>query len=227
MSYKIFISYKYADQDVYPLNGKYDTTVRSYVDVLENYFDKNTDHIYKGESDGEDLSDLSEESIWSKLRDRIYDSSITVVLASPNMRDYYTSEKDQWIAREMSYSLRETVRNDRTSHANGVVLLALPDSSGSYEYIVNHKDCCSATYNIWKTDCLFPIISANLFSRRKMERIPCLNNHAIYRGEPSYIVMAKWADITDGSALKVLLDRAIAIRDSKDEYDVTVELSDA
>ena len=58
MGHKIFVSYKFADDQVKNLNGQQNSTVRDYVDELENYFD-NSSHIYKGESSGEDLSELS------------------------------------------------------------------------------------------------------------------------------------------------------------------------
>lgn len=75
MGKKIFVSYKYADSDVQALGNKSwweTTTVRDYVDKLETYFDRYSDHIYKGESDDEDLSYLSEDQIWEKLKGRFY-----------------------------------------------------------------------------------------------------------------------------------------------------------
>lgn len=69
MGKKIFISYKYADNSVARLSSTpwyKDVTVRDYVDQLEALFDAST-NIYKGESDREDLSWMSEETIWSKL----------------------------------------------------------------------------------------------------------------------------------------------------------------
>lgn len=98
------------------------TTVRSYVDRMESYFDQTT-NIYKGESDNEDLSYFTENTIWEKLKDRIYDSSVTIVMISPNMKESYKSESSQWIPWEIAYSLRKTTRGDRTSHTNAVLLL--------------------------------------------------------------------------------------------------------
>ena len=49
--YKIFVSYKYRDKNVAPLQDAYleyinPTTVRDYVNVLESYFDEYTNNIF-------------------------------------------------------------------------------------------------------------------------------------------------------------------------------------
>ena len=51
MSCKVFVSYKYSDSSVQSLDGQPYSTVRDYVDKLEDILQNN---IYKGEHDGED-----------------------------------------------------------------------------------------------------------------------------------------------------------------------------
>lgn len=161
MGYKIFISYKYHDDSVYPLNTYLNafpfynstTTVRDYVDRLESYFD-HTNNIYKSESDN---------TIWEKLKDRIFDSSVTIVMISPNMKEAYRSERSQWIPWEISYSLRETTRGDRTSHSNAILAVVLPDRNHQYTYFIE-----SFSYKqlngLWHSgnDRVFPIIRKNM-----------------------------------------------------------------
>lgn len=194
MGKKIFISYKYADQDVAPLSGHNwlnPTTVRSYVDALENYFD-HTDDIYKGESDDEDLSYYSEDTIWGKLKDRIFDSSVTIVMISPNMKVAYKSDRSQWIPWEVSFSLKETTRNDRTSHTNAMLAIVLPDRNGSYDYYLTQTNCGSITHH---TDRLFKIIRENKFNKLNANRNLCPQCGCLhYHGECSYIEAVKWCD---------------------------------
>lgn len=89
MGRKNFVSYKYADGGVYsvPNVSEYLPKVRDYVTWLEKKFTDRTDHIYKGEHAQEDLSGWSDDYIWSKLKDKIYDSTVTIVLISPNMKE--------------------------------------------------------------------------------------------------------------------------------------------
>lgn len=149
MGRKIFVSYKYKDDDVKSLNGYSSTWPRHYVDYLKDNI-LSDDHIYKGEESDEDLSSYSEVYIWNHLKDKIYDSTITIVLISPNMKEPRRWEKSQWIPWEISYSLKEMARNDRTSHNNAILAVILPDKSGSYDYY-NKKD-----------DLLFPILKENI-----------------------------------------------------------------
>ena len=147
MAHKIFVSYKFADSSVQKLTPVYDdwtltlpaigehqTTVRDYVDYFERRVKRNGSAIYKGEHNGEDLSHLTDEGIWARLKDKIYDSSVTAVFISPQMREIWHSERDQWIPWEVAYSLRESTRSDRTSHSNALLCVILPDRYGLYSY---------------------------------------------------------------------------------------------
>jgi len=117
MGKKIFVSYKFADAQVENLSIYENSTVRDYVTRFEEKLDS-SDNIYKGESDGEDLSNLSDETIWEKLKDRIYDSSVTVVFISPGMKENWKQERDQWIPWEISYSCLKQISRCSSNEEN-------------------------------------------------------------------------------------------------------------
>ena len=149
MGHKVFVSYKYKDYDVQALS----TTVHpptwpcDYVDYIQKYV-LPSDYIYKGEKSDEDISHLSDDRIWVHLKDKIYDSSIKVVLISPNMKEPNRWQRSQWIPWEIAYSLRNTSRKDRTSHNNSILAVILPDRNGSYSYYNKNN--------------LFPILRENI-----------------------------------------------------------------
>lgn len=148
MGRKVFVSYKYIDYDVQAMaNVTPPTWPCDYVDYIRDKV-LSGDDIYKGEDSDEDISLWGDTAIWNHLKDKIYDSSITILLISPNMKEPGKWQCSQWIPWEISYSLRETSRNDRTSHNNAILAVILPNKNGSYDY--------------YDKNSLFPILKDNI-----------------------------------------------------------------
>ena len=227
MGRKIFVSYKYSDSEVENLNWWSDSTVRDYVTKLEEFIDS-SDHIYKGESDEEDLSSLSEDTIWKKLRDRIYDSSITIVFISPGMKESWKKDKDQWIPWEISYSLKETSRKNKkgdaiTSKANAMLAVVLPDTTGSYSYYLEERSCCTNNCTTHHTGKLFQIIRDNKFNRKIAIKKTCDTGQTIWCGDCSYIAAVKWCDFK--ADYNKYLEAAYERQDNIDAYEIVKTLS--
>ena len=224
---KIFVSYKYADDQVENLTLKENSIVRDYIDKFEEKLDS-SDNIYKGESDGEDLSNLSDDIILEKLKDRIYDSSVTIVFISPGMRETWKKDREQWIPWEISYSLKETSRKNKngdpvTSHSNAMVAVVLPDENGSYSYYLEAKSCCSGGCIMHHTDRLFEIIKKNKFNRTKnASKRTCDNNDTIWSGTCSYIEAVKWSNFI--ADYQKYVSSAVARQEHIDEYNIRKEL---
>ena len=146
MARKTFISYKYSEaQD---LRDK----------IIEALGDDAS--YYKGEtSDSPDLTDTSTENIKKNLKDMMYDTSVTIVIISPNMT------KSEWIDWEIEYCLKSITRKNRTSHTNGVVGVIMK-YKGGYSWIktTSEKDdgCSSSSYDESK---MFDIINNNRFNQ--------------------------------------------------------------
>jgi hypothetical protein len=222
MGKKVFISYKYGDANVQPLKDHYaelfdPTKVRDYVTAIQEVL--LDDHINKGEADEESLENFEDETIASKLRDKIYDSSVTIVVISPNMKNPLKKEEDQWIPWEVAYSLREKTREERTSRTNAVLAVVLPDRNGSYSYFIEDRKCCEKGCRLYKTDTLFSVLKKNMFSRKQNASQKCNNNSLIHYGEYSYILSAKWSEFK--ASPDNFIERAIKINENIDDYDIT------
>jgi hypothetical protein len=212
MGRKVFVSYKYGDSDVHPLTwvnarqgltlqgGYQQTTVRHYVDELQGLLAAD-DHINKGECDGEDLSHFKDSTIESRLRAKIHDSSTTIVMISPNMKEYYTQESDQWIPWEISYSLKEHTRNGRTSRSNALLAIVLPDRSNCYSYYIDNRSCCASGCHIYNTDIVFQIMARNMFNVKTPSYMACSSGRSIFQGQASYVHTVTWHDFKLNSEL--------------------------
>jgi hypothetical protein len=220
MGYKIFITYKYGDSDVLSLNRNNQTTVRDYVSHLQDDI-LSEDHINKGEADGTDLSHLKDEQIASKLRDKIYDSSITLVMISKNMKSSLP-EDDQWIPWEISYSLKEHARDGITSRTNAMLAIVLPDKNGESNYFLT-DDACQLCHCRWlNTNYLFSILRKNMFNLKELVPSKCTNHlqdNKPYLGDSSYIHSVKWDDFIANP--NQYLKKASDINDKIDDYNIS------
>ena len=216
MARKVFVSYKHSDNSVAPPNSE--ITARAYVDAIIELFEG--DEIYKGEGN-EDLSDFKDETIATHLKNKIYDSSITLVLISPNMKNIWEKESDQWIPWEIAYSLKEITRSGRTSRTNGILAIVLPDQSNSYSYFLQEDSCPYCHCTTFLTSNLFQILRDNMFNIKK----PTVNNcskhmptNPVYTGRFSYIYSVKWCDFIKNK--EKYLQEVEFLRDNIDNYNI-------
>ena len=99
------------------------------------------------------MTDLKRETIKKNLSDMMYDTSVTIVILSPNMRE------SEWIGWEVSYCLKKNTRKDRTSQRNGVVAV-IKKVNGGYSWFKYSEDGGTKYYS----DKIQNIISDNHFN---------------------------------------------------------------
>jgi len=208
---KIFVSYKYADSDVLAIDNQF-CTARDYVNEIEKIF--NGKEICKFEGEGEDISYLSEETIEQKLYDRIYDTSVLLVLMTAGMMEYRKAQKDQWIPREVCYALKKNTRDGRTSQPNAVLAISIPDQSGNHSYSLTDYQC----HRLVRSGNFFDIIGKNMFNKKNDREIRCECGCIVFRGHPSYIPIVKWEDFKGNYDKFVKI--AEEIRENESEYEM-------
>jgi hypothetical protein len=116
MARKTFISYKYSEA-----RGMRDRILRALGDDAT---------YYQGETSiSPDLTDTSTENIKRRLTDMMYDTSVTIVVLSPNLM------QSKWVDWEIEYCLKEISRKGRTSRTNGVIGV-VQEVNGGYDWLV-------------------------------------------------------------------------------------------
>lgn len=146
MAHKTFISYKYSES-------------RDLRDKIV-YAMGDDANFYNGEtSDSPNLTDNTTDSIKNTLRDMMYDTSVTIVILSPNMKD------SNWIDWEIAYSLKEISRDGRTSKTNGLlgVIMKINNSISWFVNDITGQDGCN--YRTYNTSLLYDINNENRFNQ--------------------------------------------------------------
>ena len=135
MATKVFISFRFSD-------GK------KIKDELVDLFDGSTEVINRSED--KDRSQMSEETIQDYLYDKLKDTSVTIVLLTPEAISYkkdWLGRYDDWLYDELRYSLEDR-KNNRT---NGVIAIytdeakdkVLDDSTHYCQHCQQTKSCRS------------------------------------------------------------------------------------
>lgn len=147
MAHKTFISYKYNES-------------RELRDKIIKALGKDAIY-YKGENvDSKDMTDFKRETIRKNLADMMYDTSVTIVILSPDMR------KSEWIGWEVSYCLKKIKRKGRTSQRNGVVAV-IKKVNGSYSWF-KYSEGESTKYHMNK---ISAIIAKNHFNSNPPKKV--------------------------------------------------------
>ena len=171
MAHKTFISYKYSEAR--ELRDK----------IIEALGDDAT--YYKGETcDSLDMTAESKERIKQVLKDMMYDTSVTIVIISPNMIE------SEWIDWELEYCLKSIARKDRTSHTNGIVGVIMK-YDGGYSWLKTRTEkadgCVSYSYDESK---MYPIINKNRLNQNP-KVYSCENCKTVSSLTGSYIALVE------------------------------------
>lgn len=161
MAHKTFISYKYSE-------------AVSLRDAIIKKLGSDATY-YQGEtSSSPDMSDLKTSTIRQKLADMIYDTTVMVVVVSPNMM------QSAWMEWEIKYALREQSRNGRTSHSDGLVCVVQKDAF--YEgFGLDPYSWAKLSDGRWSAAKFFDVLVKNMVNKKTWTESPIPStNKALY-----------------------------------------------
>ncbi|MEG1725844.1 MAG: TIR domain-containing protein [Anaerovoracaceae bacterium] len=162
MAHKTFISYKYSES----------TELRDR--IIAKLGSDST--YYKGE-DGysNDLSSYAAETIKRRLSDMIYDTTVMIVIISPNMK------QSEWMEWEIKYALREQSRNGRTSHPDGVVCVVQKQATSIFAYSRPYAWAETTDGKSWLSSKFFQVLLDNMKNKKSWTESSIISsNKALY-----------------------------------------------
>lgn len=215
---KVFVSYKFSDV----VEGRENSF--NFRDELIDILGDNG-KTYKGEDgDSNDMSDYNDDQVVAKIAPYVKNSSITVVLITPNAKN------SKWIPWEISMSLRQrTYKNEQNMTRNGIVGVYLPldywkrpvESGGTYGFYKKQKECGVITHS---TNEYPKIIADNTFNL-KDGSFTCENGcctNAYSSDEGSYIELVEWDEFIKDT--EKYFERAWKRRENFEKYEYRIQL---
>ncbi len=199
MARKTFISYKYSEAQ-----NLRDRIIKALGDDAT---------YYQGEtSDSPDLTDTKTDNIKKTLTDMMHDTSVTIVVISPNLKD------SKWVDWEIEYSLKEITREDKKSRTNGVVGVIMKHNGG-YDWLVSRttKDDGCSVRMIDHTK-LYKIIHENRYNL-KSGADACDHCKAYSQLYGSYISLIEEEDFIDDP--EIYIENAYEKCEKTDDFDLS------
>ncbi len=193
MSRKVFISFRYSDGN-------------KYKELLTEIFDKNNDVINCSENI--DRSMMSEATIKKYLYDKLKNTSVTIVLLTPEAinyrKDWYGNIND-WIYDEVRYSLEDRENN----RCNGLIAVYTPEVK---DILVSKSSSGSTIINDFNN--LVRKNMFNIFSAYKNNKEEGYYNANL----DHYCSLVSWDDFIEN--FNMYIEIAEKKREEKYKYDV-------
>ncbi len=207
MARKVFVSFRYDD-------GSH------YKDELVNLFDDSTEIINRSED--KDRSDMSDETIKKYLYDKLKDTSVTIVLITPeavNHKKNIFGFYDDWMYDEIRYSLEDRENN----RSNGLIAVYTDEARPliMYETIHSCNNCNGERKikTIKHVNNLFRENMMNVKSAYKKDK--CDNVYDMTYD--SYCSLVPWDDFVADP--EYYIEKAAEKRENIDHYEITKDLN--
>lgn len=167
MARKTFISYKYSESA-----DLRDAIIRAMGEDAT---------FYNGERvDSPDMTDLKTATIKKALTDMMFNTSVLIVIISPNMR------QSKWIDWEIEYCLQNNTREGRTSQTNGVIGV-IKKVNGGYDWFkTQNQQIDGCTTSSYSTTLVYDIINKNRFNQEP-KIYSCEKCKSVIEATASYI----------------------------------------
>ena len=202
MAIKVFISFRFSD-------GKY------IKDELVDLFDESTEIINRSED--VDRSKMSEDTIQEYLYEKLKDTSVTIVLLTPDAVSYrknWVGNYDDWLYDELRYSLEDR-KNNRT---NGVVAVYTDDAKDMIlESSSHYCSHCQQTKSCRTLKYFDNLARKNMLNiKPNLKKNPCNN---LYSDKyDSYISLVSLEVFKEN--YKKYIDNAKEKRDRLEEFEI-------
>lgn len=206
MTRRVFVSFRFSDG-------------ASYKKELDELFDSSVEIINCSED--VDRSHLSEETIRSYLYKKLSNTSVTIILLTPDALVYERDcfgRIDDWTYDEVRYSLEDRADN----RTNGLVAVYVPEAR---DILINRHSCSGCTKgceitNIPDREHLFRKNMMNVKSSYASH--PCHEKGVFDADKDSYCSLVPWDDfIRDYGGY---IDKAANKRTRRDEFSVVKHL---
>ncbi|BCP58053.1 molecular chaperone Tir [Streptococcus parasuis] len=203
MATKVFISFRFSD-------GK---TIK---DELVDLFDESTEVI--NWSEDTDRSQMSDDTIQEYLYERLKDTSVTIVLLTPEAVSYRKNEDENyedWLYDELRYSLEDR-KNNKT---NGVVAVYTDDAKDKLISESTHScSQCQETQSCRSLKNFDNLVRKNMVNiKNSYKKNPCDN---LYDAEhDSYISLVSLEEFKQDYTKYI--DNAKEKRDRLNEFEIS------